>query len=119
MPNNGKANIPRILFGNDGDPKVELICVCLVCGEKTGKTMDIRSTLVDPRVLNEQAENRMVRSGLCPRCQKAHDDGCTIFYTETRGVILTIEANEKIHPDFRGGVIKIPEDKMDEVMGKT
>lgn len=104
--------------GVNSVPTVDLTLVCIVCGKDTGEKKNIRSTLIDPKDLKPGTEHR-VREGLCPDCREQNDRGHTIFVSETRGAILEIEANDKIQEEFRGKIIKIPEEKMDEVLGKN
>lgn len=96
-------------------PIVELVCMCICCGKETGKTINLKATLIDEKLLKR---SNKVREGLCDDCKILNDAGHTIFVTDTRGVILDLEANDKIEDEYRGKVIKIPEDKMDEIMGK-
>jgi hypothetical protein len=105
----------------DTSPKMPtpdmLIHVCLICGEPTGETSSARNHIITPGQIAD-ANQHMYRRGLCLMHWKMIMEGHTGFYSETRGVMLTLEANEKINPDFRGKVIHIPEDKMDEILGK-
>ena len=94
-----------------------LIHVCLICGEPTGETSSIRDHIIAPGQIAD-ASQHMYRRGLCVMHWKMIEAGHTAFYSDTRGVMLTLDANQKISPEFRGKVIYIPEDKMDEILGK-
>jgi hypothetical protein len=94
-----------------------LIHVCLICGEPTGETSSARNHIITPGKIAD-ANQHMYRRGLCAMHWKMIQEGHTGFYSDTRGVMLTLDANVKISPEFRGTVINIPEDKMDEILGK-
>lgn len=94
-----------------------LIHVCLICAEPTGETSSFRDHIIAPGQIAD-ASQHMFRRGLCVKHWKMIQAGHTAFYSDTRGVMLTLAANEKINPDFRGKVIYIPEDKMDEILGR-
>lgn len=100
----------------DTDPVTQIKCRCLICGELTGKYVPARASIIDPK---DMAENPEARHGLCPEHQSLHDKGHTMFYSDTRGCVVNLEANKKLKPNARGGLWKIPEDKMDELLGKA
>lgn len=99
----------------ESDAFQRIKCVCLVCGSDTGKEVASRASIIDPRELGKDPK---VRSGLCVACTELQKKGHTLFFSDTRGAILSIEGNAKLKPKARGGLWKIPEEKMDELMGK-
>lgn len=98
------------------NPIIEFTCLCLICAKETGQKQNIRSTLIDEE--DVKRNNGALRLGLCGEHDEMIRMGHTAFYTDTRGIVLSLEANEHIRPEYRGKVIKIPEDKMDELIGK-
>lgn len=105
---------PRIFTSTDNTDL--LIHVCWICGNPTGVTSHARSHLLKPGQIAD-ANNHAYRNGLCPEHHKMHLKGHTSFISETRGVMLELRANELLQEEYRGQVIHIPEDKMDEVLG--
>jgi len=68
---------------------------CLVCGEKTGVTMDVRESM-HPAGIED------VRDGLCPKCEEARQQGCCLVFTSDTGVILEKSwADKFLKPELR------------------
>lgn len=100
------------------DPQEDmLIHVCWVCGEPTGAFSSARDHIIQPGQIG-LAKQHIYRDGLCPMHDKMRKKGHTAFISNTRGVMLELKANAKIQPQYRGQVIHIPEEKMDELLGK-
>ena len=89
------------------DPSHKYTLLCLCCGSDTGETMNVRSSLADPvQLFGPDPANWKLRKGFCKSCEQKLKDGHTIYYSDTRGVIL----------DFRGTHWHITEEQMDQVL---
>lgn len=99
-----------------------LKCFCMVCGEPTGLTKDIRSTLIDPKDLQDSGvdlADPKIRDGLCRRCTNALAEGCTIIINQsgTKGAIFTLEAtHEKLEEAVWGKLVAIPDEEYDRTV---
>lgn len=86
-------------------------CRCLICGEETGTSIDVRES--------DGLGEGDVRDGLCSDCEGHRQQGCCLVYTETDGMILEKSWASKLKPELRdrfiGNVMRISDDDMQRI----
>lgn len=61
-----------------------------------------------------------VTDALCPFCWKKIDNGQSAFWSENgRAAILTREATQKLQPEYRGKVIRVPAEVIAKMLRKA
>lgn len=89
---------------------------CELCSHPTGTVLKL-GDLID-KLPDLKPDGDVYLHGMCQKCAIELDEGCTFFCDNNRRVVrVSAEAStEKLMPEFRGKIVKIPVSAMSELL---